>query len=87
MASLLGTPAAYNMACGTELLAFIGRNMDWTYLSTREVVTCGECGRPSIQRRCAILLLCAFREVREAEEAWLLRLTLLLEISGIHCDS
>jgi hypothetical protein len=53
-------------------------------LSSRKVVAGGESGGPPVERRLAISHS-ALREVWERQKTWLLWLTLLLQIAGIHC--
>lgn len=54
------------------------------YLRTGEVVAGGKCGRVLVQ--CGLSIPHGiFRKVWEIEEAWLLRLSLLFKIAGIHC--
>ena len=73
------------MACRHCKIRHMSAGLDMrVYLCSWEIVARGQRGRPSVQRRCAILLLCALGQVWEAEEARLLWLTLLLEVPGIH---
>lgn len=67
----------------SSLYEFASPGKDLANLCSGEVMALGKCGGELVQRKLSVSH-CAIGEVTKIEEAWLLRLALLLEIARIH---